>query len=145
MTHKLILVFCALTITGCGSSGDVSDEGAPTIAPVVKPDPITNQGPIKPASLLSCPSGSHLTYENFGEAFLRNYCVMCHSAGLGDGKRGGAPLGANFDTAMDAALWRAAMVAKASTDSSPEPPVNNVSGSERRLFAQWLNCGAPAN
>jgi uncharacterized membrane protein len=98
----------------------------------------------QPTSLV-CPKGTHLTYENFGEGFLRNYCQMCHSKGLAAGARAGAPLGADFDAASDAALWRAAMLSKAGTDMSPEPPVNNVSSSERAQFAEWLNCGAPAS
>ena len=137
---RLLVVGLAL-LTACGGSGDASEETTATVAP--PPDPIPNIGPLPPATTLKCAQGTHLTYENFGEAFLRNYCVACHSSDLAAGKRGGAPAGANFDSAAAVALWRAGMLAKAGTDTSPEPPVNNISSLERTQFASWLNCGAP--
>ncbi len=138
-----ILMILAL-LAGCGGSGDASDEEVPP-PPLPAPDPIPNEAPVPQPTALNCVPGTHLTYENFGESFLRNYCVMCHSKDLAAAQRAGAPVAANFDSSRDAALWRGGMLAKAGTDASPEPPVNNVSSLERKQFAEWLNCGAPAN
>ena len=38
------------------------------------------------------------TWESFGQGFLRTWCTPCHSSGLPEGARQGAPLGVDFDT-----------------------------------------------
>src|SRR5206468_2613646 len=41
---------------------------------------------------------SYLTYQNFGAAFMANWCRGCHSDGLPVGMRQSAPGEINFDT-----------------------------------------------
>lgn len=138
---RLFLLACLLS--GCGGSGDVDEEGVAAPEQPSVPEPIPNVAPVPAPTTLACPKGTHLTYENFGESFLRNYCTSCHSRNVPAELRGGSPVGANFDDANDASLWRAAMLAKAGTDAATMPPINNVSSLERGQFAEWLNCGAP--
>ena len=128
-------------VAGCGS-GNADDASDQQKTPgLTSPQPLPNLGPITPKSVLSCKKGSHLTYENFGAGFLRNYCVTCHSAALAAAQRGGAPDSINLDSAGDAALWRAEMLA----DAAKMPPSQNVTTLDKSQFAEWLNCGAPTN
>lgn len=146
----LVLAFT----TGCGSSGE--DYGPDETAPE-EPEPIPNTAPVQVPTALTCPTGSTLTYENFGASFMNKYCTSCHSQHLPEGSRGDAPLTANFDTAEDVAVWRAAILAKTGTTAlppqadgteSPEPPSTMPPGggvlpSDRASLAEWLRCGAP--
>ena len=103
--HSLVLasaLFVALlTALACGDGGDESEEVEEEKPEA--PDPIGNDRPLPPPTALSCPNGTVLTYENFGEAFMLNYCTSCHSQHLPAAKRGGAPPAANFDTSADVA------------------------------------------
>jgi len=48
----------------------------------------------------TCPKdGTNLTYENFGAAFVGEYCHGCHASGAEN--RLGAPIGVVFDTPSD--------------------------------------------
>jgi hypothetical protein len=48
----------------------------------------------------TCPPGSTLTYENFGQAFMESYCTRCHASDLHGADRHGAPLYHDFDTLL---------------------------------------------
>lgn len=102
LTSMLVAVLCA-----CGGSGE--DYGPDDTSPTV-PDPIPNIAPVQEPTALTCPKGSSLTYENFGESFMLKYCTSCHSQHVPEGQRAGAPVAANFDTPADVSLWRAAIL-----------------------------------
>jgi hypothetical protein len=54
-----------------------------------------------------CKEGSHLNYDNFGEAFFLNYCTSCHSSDLKTSdERLGAPSHINLDTPQGVELNR---------------------------------------
>lgn len=87
-------------------------------------------------------TGTTLTYDNFGAAFLDQYCNGCHAASTGD--RHGAPDSFRFDT-LDEVHARAARIfvrAAGPNTSMPPGPVDPPSD-ERDRLAEWLSCGAP--
>jgi mono/diheme cytochrome c family protein len=87
----------------------------------------------------TCPTDSSLTYENFGQAFMRDHCLACHAAS--------APRSPKLDS-VD--LVRAS---KTDIDKSAAagpngvntymPESGSVSEADRRLLGEWLACGAP--
>jgi uncharacterized membrane protein len=96
----------------------------------------------------TCPAGSTLTYESFGQAFMESYCTRCHASDLHGADRHGAPLYHDFDT-LDGILAVADHVdewAAAGPDAvnrlmppSGEAPTDD----ERYQLGEWLACGAP--
>jgi hypothetical protein len=108
-----------------------------------EPDPIGNERPLPPPTSITCANGTYLTYNNFGGAFLNNYCTSCHHSQIPAEDRQGAPLEANFDSAYLAQVWRASIILKAIGEAPTMPPSQSVPTQERRELSEWLNCGAP--
>jgi mono/diheme cytochrome c family protein len=87
----------------------------------------------------TCPSGSTLSYENFGKAFFETNCNSCHGAGGAQSPK--------FDTVERIRASRgeidraAAKGPKASNDYMPDG--RGVSDAERTKLGEWLACGAP--
>jgi uncharacterized membrane protein len=88
---------------------------------------------------------SSLSYDNFGEAFVAEYCLYCHSASLTGAARGGATPGQNFDTLADIQTHQARMRDLVARELMPYPPTaSRFPTHERRTkFVHWLDCGAP--
>jgi hypothetical protein len=92
-----------------------------------------------------CPSDSTLTYDNFGQPFMKDYCTKCHSSELKGGARHGAPLYHDFDTylgIMEVAnhidSWSAAgpdSVNEIMPQNDPKPTID-----ERYKLGEWLAC-----
>ncbi len=95
----------------------------------------------------TCPNGSLLTYENFGEAFLTKYCTHCHARDLSGDLRFGAPEEVNLDKPEDVSTWRVLILSTAGVgDKSSMPPgARNIPSADRSRLAEWLNCGGSAN
>jgi uncharacterized membrane protein len=99
----------------------------------------------------TCPTTDAPTAQNFGEAFLDNYCRSCHSASVTGPGRGGAPTNTNFDTleqvrtqSHDIDAHAAAGPIATNTEMPPRGlglPTPTVA--ERQRLGQWLACGAP--
>lgn len=131
--RRLVLGFAVLLSSmgngggGCGSH-DTSVLGPPTGA--------------------MCPSASPLTYANFGQAFMDNYCTRCHSSQLVGGARNGAPAYHDFDTQLgvqqvaDHIDEAAGAGPDAENDSMP-PDGTMPTLEERQKLAEWIACGAP--
>jgi uncharacterized membrane protein len=83
-------------------------------------------------AVTSCPEGSTLTYENFGEAFFAAHCLECH-AGRASPSLRSQPL-------IESA--RSRIRAQAVT-SKRMPQGRSLASSERAKLAEWLACGAP--
>jgi hypothetical protein len=66
-----------IMLVGCGGG---SPEPTGTTCP--DPDPMT------------------LTYDNFGRAFMTQYCIGCHSSSLTRSQRNGAPLFHDYDSLL---------------------------------------------
>ena len=88
----------------------------------------------------TCPTGSTLTYDTFGKAFIATNCARCHSTS----GRKQSPL---FDTVEQIRANRAeidreaAAGPKAVNDDMPDD--GDIAESERRKLGEWLACGAP--
>lgn len=136
LIHKLSLI----ALLACGGHEDYGPD-----TPVeVEPEPISNIETKSPPTALNCPKGTHLSFKNIGKSLLASYCTMCHSASLTVGQRGGAPEAVNLDSAQDVALWRALILDRIKPEAkTPMPPGKNLTKTDRQLFEEWLNCGAP--
>jgi len=91
-----------------------------------------------------CPtSGTTLTYQNFGEPFLDEWCNSCHSAKLGE--RRGAPEEVVFDDVDDVRKWKERIFERSALGNDSMPPGNDDDppSSDRKKLAEWLACGAP--
>lgn len=85
---------------------------------------------------------SILTYKNFGEPFLLDWCRGCHSSNLSPMLRQGAPEPANFDD-LDRVRSYAPLIVTRATGPTPTMPAGGgPSDEERALLAEWLACGA---
>lgn len=137
LAYFLVIIAC----NSCGGSEDY-DQGE---SPQIEIEPIKTVETKPEPTVLDCPKGTNLTYDNFGEGFLLNYCTMCHSSALDLTRRVGAPIEVNFDSADDAALWRASILVRVDPKATaPMPPAANIDPTEQALMLEWLNCGAPA-
>lgn len=84
-----------------------------------------------------------LTWDDYGEGYLRSWCGGCHSSAVPTEGRAGAPEGVDFDT-HDGLLEHLDRVqARATGDAPTMPPVGGADAEERERFALWLDCGAP--
>lgn len=132
---KMFVVGC-LALLGCDSGDPISE-------------PVTHHG--TPTGQ-RCPPGSTLTYANFGQKFMVDYCMRCHSSQAA--MRGAAPSEFVFDNQAQVQLQRAyidEMAARARVrekhggvvDENPMPPDGaKPTDDERYQLAEWLACGA---
>lgn len=86
---------------------------------------------------------SVLTYQNFGEPFLLDWCRGCHSSGLLEGMRQDAPMGTDFDDLELVRSYTSKMTLRAAGPMPTMPPAAGPSPEERALLGEWLACGAP--
>lgn len=135
MLRYTLAALIALLCCSCGEDGKQDQ-------PPVKRKLTRTTAP----TYLNCPTGTHLTYENFGEAFMLNYCTGCHSQNLAAEQRAGAPVRVNLDTIADIARWRM-MIRVVASDSRTArmPPKMKISNEERKTLREWLDCGAPGD
>lgn len=88
------------------------------------------------------PSGTQLTYDNFGRGFMDGYCQRCHGAAGPD--RQGAPSGYDFASVDDVRRYRDRIFANAAADNTSMPPgPDDPPAEDREKLADWLACGAP--
>lgn len=131
--EKLVLaatlfVFASGHGGGCCSGGDAEVLGPPTET--------------------TCPPSSTLTYANFGQPFMTQYCTRCHSSTLTGDARMGAPAFHDFDTQLGIQqvanhVDQTAGSGPASTNQSMPPSDPRPTPEERQMLAEWIACGAP--
>lgn len=101
------------------------------------------------ASGATCPTDSSLTYANFAQSFMTQYCTDCHATGLRGSARQGAPSDHNFDT-LDAIrgtetehidATAASGPAHTNTQMPPADYMRQPTLEERRQLGEWLACG----
>lgn len=103
----------------------------------------TDIAPVDEAGVPDEVCETELTYQNFGEPFMLDWCRGCHSAGLPVDMRQDAPLDANFEQLAEIRA-RSALIIQRATGSMPTmPPAAGPSDQERAMLAEWLACGAP--
>ncbi len=156
MTRSLAVVFaCGLWVAvpvvlavGCGD--DTSDDHG---------DPKDHDGehgdhgdhgdhehePVGPPSEATCPDGSTLTYENFGEEFFTKYCNRCHSKDVKGADRMSAPADHNFDTLEEVELLAQHIdqLAAAGKVTNTKMPISDPKPTleERKKLGEWIACG----
>ena len=143
-----IAFVCALALVGCGDV-DGRDDGAAgtgsadaSIAGSGGAGPTNVDGPWETFDARPCPPDSALTWENFGGAFVLDYCTGCHGRARGAGERQGAPLDVTFDDPASIRALAARIWAVAADDNVFMPPVGGPDAETRRWFGEWLACGA---
>jgi hypothetical protein len=90
---------------------------------------------------LDCTS-SGLTYDNFGEPFMLDWCRGCHSDALPPGQRQSAPVNINFDTLDEVHAWSPEILMTTGPAMPTMPPAGGPSLDERDMLVEWLHCGA---
>lgn len=81
---------------------------------------------------VSCPTGSTLTYQNFGATFMANNCAHCHDAKEKPTLATQAQIQAHADDILQEAVYTTAM-----------PEDSAMTLSERSQLGEWIACGAP--
>lgn len=111
-----MFVRCALLlgalIVGCTSGGDAASTD--------------------PVDAGACPPGSALTYDSFGEAFVREHCLGCHLASEEPTLTTQAQVQANRQRMLELAVYSTVM-----PDDGP------LTAEQRQQLGEWLECGAP--
>lgn len=93
------------------------------------------------AETVDC-SMSTLSYANFGEEFMTNYCIDCHTTG--DPDRGGAPVGVNFETLQLVQNQASSVDRRSGANGNGMPPIAyeaQPSQADRVLLTEWITCG----
>jgi DNA-binding XRE family transcriptional regulator len=101
-----------------------------------------------PPTEATCPPTSGLTYANFGQAFMENYCTDCHSSTLSGDARNGAPAFHDFDTvegirSVGDHVDQMAGSGPAATNTGMPIDDPKPSMVERQQLSEWIACGAP--
>jgi uncharacterized membrane protein len=98
-----------------------------------------------PASGPECPTGSTLTYTEFGKPFLSKYCSSCHAATVKGAARQAAPVDDVFDTVEQVRAKNDEVVHEVSVEKSMPFGPSSVKPTdlEREQFGEWVACGAP--
>ena len=96
----------------------------------------------------TCPPGSTLTWDSFGQAFMTRYCTRCHAASLRGVDRHGAPSFHDFDTVQGVRVMRdhvdeTAAAGPAAVNTAMPPDGDAPTEAERVQLGAWLACGAP--
>ena len=82
-------------------------------------------------SAVSCPPDSTYTYQTFGQAFMQDNCLSCHSKDR-PLLTTQAQIQANANRILDNAVY---------TDAMPQN--GNMAIEDRQALGEWLACGAP--
>ena len=129
----------ALVALLVGAGAALACEGPVDEAPEDIPPP-----PYESFDERPCPTDSALTWENFGQPFMRNWCTACHAESLDEPARGGAPAGIDFND-LDGVRTHAARIWARSADANNTmPPAGVPPEAERAQLGEWLACGAPS-
>jgi uncharacterized membrane protein len=88
-----------------------------------------------------CADTPALTWDDFGQGFLRESCEPCHASGALD--RHGAPEDVVFDTEDDAIRWATQILSVATGDTPTMPPEGGPTDDQRWELWVWLTCDPP--
>lgn len=88
-----------------------------------------------------CAEAPTVTWNNFGDGFLRQSCQGCHAST--SATRYGAPEAVTFDTVEQAWAWSARILARSGTETPTMPPAGGVEPEDRLLLVYWLTCATP--
>jgi cytochrome c5 len=137
MATRILAVVLFATLAHCGGSSRSTYDDSPP-----PPPDIPNTKAYPAPSNLTCSTGSALTYSSFGSSFLLKYCRSCHSSSVVGVDRRGATVASNFDSAVDAQVWRSAILGRIS-GGKKMPPAGDIDAQDLKAAKDWLGCGAP--
>ena len=80
----------------------------------------------------TCPTGSALTYANFGSSFVSTNCLSCHASRENPRLATQAQIQSNKAAILQNAVY---------TDAMPQDA--DLTTAERQMLGEWLACGAP--
>ncbi|MBX3161122.1 MAG: c-type cytochrome [Deltaproteobacteria bacterium] len=105
-------------------------------------------GVFGPPTESTCPTGSTLTYDNFGKSFMERYCTRCHSSELVGAARKGAPSFHDFDTqpgikGVADHIDETTAAGPAATNKGMPPDGLRPTMEERLQLGEWIACGVP--
>jgi uncharacterized membrane protein len=100
------------------------------------------------ATMATCPPDSTLDYAGFGQAFVDDYCIICHDVAVTGTDRSGAPPGVDFDSQLKISTHASDMDAYAGAHGDVVnelmPPLAPApTTAEREQLAEWIACGVP--
>lgn len=102
------------------------------------------------SALVACDGGSDtgndctdLTWDNYGQGYVRSWCAGCHSSALSGDEREGATVGVDFDSHAGVLDHVDRIIDRGTGDAPTMPPVGGSSEDERERVLEWLECGAP--
>jgi cytochrome c5 len=101
-----------------------------------------------PPTQSTCPTGSTLTFANFGQTFMTNYCTRCHSSELSGAARNGAPKFHDYETlsgvkSVSDHIDQTSASGPAATNNAMPPSGPFPTDDERKKLGEWIACGAP--
>jgi uncharacterized membrane protein len=137
-------LFGFLALAGCPSPQPVANDAAPATDAPPDPRPISRS-----PGATGAPCEGSDTYAGFGDGFVRNYCLRCHSRSLTGDARMGTPPGSNFDTLADLRPRARLLDTYAGAGPMrintymPLDEQNTPSVAERDRWSRWLACGLP--
>ncbi len=85
-----------------------------------------------------CDTAADVTWEDWGDGFMRTQCQGCHASGTDN--RFGAPDDVVFDTEADVITWRDRILVR-TVDERSMPPAGGVDDVDLQLLETWLRCG----
>jgi len=134
-TTRLLSALVFGLVVGCGGDKDASDDSGSTSTTDGTTDGTTDSGgPVDPL----CVDAPVVTWDSWGQGFLRANCQSCHSTTSND--RRGAPDDIFFDD-RDAALAHAERILARSAGLEPTmPPSGGVDENDRYKLEVWLTC-----
>ena len=86
-----------------------------------------------------CAEAPVVTWDTFGQGFLRENCQGCHASTVVD--RAGAPAEVTFDDEAQALAWRERILARAAGATATMPPLGGTTEDDRWRLRVWLTCG----
>ena len=85
-----------------------------------------------------CDTAADVTWEDWGEGFMRTQCQGCHASTTEN--RFGAPADVVFDTEADVIAWRDRILVR-TVDERTMPPAGGVDDIDLQVRETWLRCG----
>jgi uncharacterized membrane protein len=87
----------------------------------------------------SCADAPYVSWESFGDGFMREHCQPCHASSATE--RYGAPAEVTFDTYEQVLTFKDAILRVTTGDAPSMPPALSVSERDQAMLEAWLTCG----
>lgn len=101
------------------------------------PAEVSDTGEVDP----DCVDAQLVTYNNFGESFMKHSCQGCHASTAPN--RFEAPEDVTFDDLESVWAQSEVILAVASGSAPTMPPQGGVTELQRTKLIWWLRCGEP--